>query len=218
MLADSEAMFVDALTYLFNLLAERLKYRPYSKQERQLAPHVRQHRRKLRRLYLELIPPLISVSTLVCVTIITLRDSMRTLLSNEDISPSDQPSVGIMLVFSAANLLLDFVNVTCFARADQAIGLMHSASENSDERSVNHWHRSSSRSRRALPDTTGLLPSRSDEKQQERSYLTEATASIQQQQEDDHVDTDASEEGINLNMCSAWTVSEGCTGLYCIMD
>ena len=51
MLVDSEAMFVDALTYLFNLLAERLKHRPYSEKEKRMPADLRHYRRRLSRLY-----------------------------------------------------------------------------------------------------------------------------------------------------------------------
>lgn len=125
MLADSEAMSVDALTYLFNLGAERYKHRPLNATELAMPLAQRQHQRELRRLYLELVPPTISVVTLILVTIATLREALTT-LSNEqrDVDHvDDDVSVPIMLLFSAANLLLDVVNVTCFARAGSTFGL-----------------------------------------------------------------------------------------------
>eukprot|EP00523_Entomoneis_sp_CCMP467_P022842 CAMPEP_0168830148 /NCGR_PEP_ID=MMETSP0727-20121128/1381_1 /TAXON_ID=265536 /ORGANISM="Amphiprora sp., Strain CCMP467" /LENGTH=137 /DNA_ID=CAMNT_0008883369 /DNA_START=197 /DNA_END=607 /DNA_ORIENTATION=+ len=52
MLADSEAMTVDAVTYLFNLCAERIKNRPPKEAELRLKPKQRKYQRELRRLSL----------------------------------------------------------------------------------------------------------------------------------------------------------------------
>lgn len=122
MLEDAEAMSVDALTYLFNLCAERIKHRPYNEEEMALPAAVREYKREIRRLYLEVIPPLISVSTLVVVTAYAIQDALRTLRRPDDV-PEEDVDVNIMMWFSGANLLLDFVNVACFARAHQAFGL-----------------------------------------------------------------------------------------------
>lgn len=122
MLEDAEAMSVDALTYLFNLFAERIKNRPYSEKEMAQPEAVRDYKRELLRLYLELIPPLISVSTLIVVTAYAVRDAISTLRQPDDV-PEEDVDVSIMIWFSGANLLLDIVNVVCFARAHQAFGL-----------------------------------------------------------------------------------------------
>jgi Co/Zn/Cd efflux system component len=144
------AMMVDVVTYLFNYLAEQYKhsYRPMStttttttdttivsKEQQQ------QQQWQLRCLYLELIPPMISVVTLVVVTMLALRLSVRTLLvyhtyhqtngggdNNDDndddnvIQSNDRddhlPNLSIMLWFSGFNLVLDLLNVSCFARVD----------------------------------------------------------------------------------------------------
>ncbi len=128
MLADSEAMSVDAMTYLLNLIAERIKHTPYSAHELQLTAPIRHYRRELLRLYLEFLPPLISVITLMMITIVVLQKSLATL--RHDYPPDggeevedDDVSLPIMLVFSSGNLLLDMLNVTCFARAHNAFGL-----------------------------------------------------------------------------------------------
>mmetsp|Transcript_905 Transcript_905/g.1194 ORF Transcript_905/g.1194 Transcript_905/m.1194 type:complete len:345 (+) Transcript_905:134-1168(+) len=123
MLADSEAMSIDAITYLFNMCAERIKNRPPTKSELRLTPVDRSYQRHLRRLYLEMFPPAISVLALVCITFYTLNEACRTLLHSELDGDDDDVSVPIMLFFSAANLLLDVVNVTCFTRADMNFGL-----------------------------------------------------------------------------------------------
>lgn len=118
MLADSEAMFIDAGTYLCNMLAERLKTREYTPAELLLPVSLRLHHRKLQRLYLELFPPLLSVTALLTVTFTTLKSSVSTLISNEQ---DVNPDLSIMLFFSTVNLILDAVNVLYFAKANQAI-------------------------------------------------------------------------------------------------
>ena len=118
MLADSEAMFIDAGTYLCNMLAERLKTREYTAAELRLPVSVRLHQRKLQKLYLELFPPLLSVAALLTVTFTTLKSSVITLISDgQDVNPD----LSIMLFFSTVNLILDAVNVLYFAKANQAI-------------------------------------------------------------------------------------------------
>eukprot|EP00557_Chaetoceros_sp_GSL56_P006114 CAMPEP_0176493364 /NCGR_PEP_ID=MMETSP0200_2-20121128/9510_1 /TAXON_ID=947934 /ORGANISM="Chaetoceros sp., Strain GSL56" /LENGTH=268 /DNA_ID=CAMNT_0017891023 /DNA_START=66 /DNA_END=869 /DNA_ORIENTATION=+ len=123
MIADSAAMFVDSATYLFNI--ERLKRREIRQEEQEEYPvTVLAHKLKLERNYLELIPPLISVATLLYVTFVTFGASIHTLThSEEENSSADQgqPNVKVMMFFSIMNLLLDIVNVTCFARVNQAI-------------------------------------------------------------------------------------------------
>jgi hypothetical protein len=165
MMADSEAMSVDALTYLFNSCAERIKNRNNSVNaarcsdtaeeeeedaanttERDVLRRQRREQRKqreLQRLYLELIPPLLSVVTLIAVTVVTVREALRTLSAlllpflrtdgdalavdaggafagggQQEVQEEGGVSVPIMLFFSTANLLLDVVNVTCFARVN----------------------------------------------------------------------------------------------------
>jgi Co/Zn/Cd efflux system component len=122
MLVDAEAMSVDALTYLFNLHAERIKHRPYSKEELEMPAQARDYRRELSRLYLELVPPLISVCTLIVVTVLATRDAYDS-LRQDGAEGEDDVDVNIMIIFSGLNLLLDVVNVFCFARAHQTFGL-----------------------------------------------------------------------------------------------
>lgn len=114
MLTDCAAMYVDVLSYLVNFMAERLKHGKASKSIRELRFH---------RLYLELVPPLVSVATLVGVTIVSLEQACEVLLHSDKNAYQTPPDLALMLLFSALNLLLDFVNVSCFARVDQAVGL-----------------------------------------------------------------------------------------------
>ena len=104
---------VDVVTYLFNFLAEHHKHGSPRMSARQL---------RLHRLYLELIPPMISVTTLIAVTVMALEEAFKTLVNKDD-TPEGQPDVSIMFLFSGLNLLLDILNVHCFARVDQAVGL-----------------------------------------------------------------------------------------------
>jgi hypothetical protein len=134
MMGDSGAMLVDALTYLFNLVAERRKSRfeeyyqelqrdqPFDDPRRRAKLKKRAKRKMILRM--ELIPPVISVTTLLCVTGVVLHGSLRMLLldAHRDRSEQGDPNVTLMLVFSCMNLVLDVVNVFCFARANRLCG------------------------------------------------------------------------------------------------
>ena len=135
MVSDSLAMSVDAFTYLFNLSAERLKRNPNfccmsrSHSHEPMTIEERKRRRKLILLYLEFFPPLISVSALTVVSYCGLRESIRTLVTlsrgpmlaasyvSDELQDED-PNVMLMLCFSGLNLLLDILNVTCFAKTE----------------------------------------------------------------------------------------------------
>jgi Co/Zn/Cd efflux system component len=104
-------MYVDVATYFFNFLAERFKHGHAD---------LSHYQRRLRRLVLELIPPCISVMTLAAVTVLSLRQALGALRGAQP-RKQDEPHVQIMFGFSALNLLLDVINVRCFARANQAM-------------------------------------------------------------------------------------------------
>ena len=177
MLADSSAMFVDAGTYLCNMLAERLKSRTPSDEEKELPSHALELRMKLQNLYLELFPPLISVLTLLYLTFSTFKGAAECLMhrDEEEISEADQPNLKVMIVFSSINLLLDLVNVTCFARTQQAVMTPINFDETRNEK-------------------TALL-----------SSVDETVASSMGTTFTD--DELSGTDPINLNMFSAWTVS-----------
>ena len=140
MISDSLAMSVDAFTYLFNLIAERLKRNPNAccccgggggakHHKTPLTMEERRHRRKLTRLYLEFFPPLISVTALTIVSYRGLRTSVNSILELtrspilgatyiSSAAKEEDPNVQLMLIFSGLNLLLDMLNVTCFAKTD----------------------------------------------------------------------------------------------------
>lgn len=215
MLADSQAMAVDAMTYLFNLCAERTKHRPPSPNEMNLPIEVREYRKELRRLYLELIPPTISVITLIAVTVMTLREAFASLWGQEegdDANDDEDVSVTIMLLFSAANLLLDFVNVTCFARANSTFGLNVVHEENESIRK-------SIRMSFALPphstdssEGTALLPLQKRHHTETPSTVRRTSEEFSSNDEENYSQTSLADPTsafrglVNLNMCSAWTV------------
>jgi Co/Zn/Cd efflux system component len=135
MMGDSAAMFVDAMTYLFNLIAERRKsrfneyeslYADETDPERRLKLVERARRKMI--LKLEVIPPVVSVTTLLCVTVVVLRGSITVLKldAHRDESEQGDPNVQLMLLFSCLNLLLDIVNVFCFAQAKHMCGFQTS--------------------------------------------------------------------------------------------
>jgi hypothetical protein len=137
MMGDSAAMFIDALTYLFNLVAERRKSRfeeYYQQVQCVETDPVRRKRLKQRAkrkmiLKMELIPPVVSVTTLVFVTAFVLKGSIGMILldAHRDRTEQGDPNVNMMLIFSCANLLLDMLNVFCFARAKRLFGYETSA-------------------------------------------------------------------------------------------
>lgn len=130
MVGDSSAMVIDSLTYLFNSYAERIKNASLLKADGELTEREKEIKRLGRtrqRLLLEIAPPLCSVLTLMGLTIYIIMDAMDTLSrsdfqSGEDDGSKSDPNVGIMFFFSALNLALDILNVTCFARAKHAFG------------------------------------------------------------------------------------------------
>ena len=130
MMGDSAAMFVDALTYLFNLLAERRKsrfdeiWRGTDETDPVRVARIKAREKRKMTLHLELVPPLISVTTLLVVTAYILHDSISELLLDvqRDESEQSDPDLNLMMIFSALNLLLDIMNVCCFARAKKLCG------------------------------------------------------------------------------------------------
>jgi hypothetical protein len=172
-------MYVDVVTYLFNFLAERLKHAHDSS--------ISARALRLRRLYLELIPPTLSVVTLLIVTVLALRQAFKSLFARKNGDNDDAPDLGIMLAFSALNLLLDGLNVGCFARVDQTTGFIgdHRHSQHSDQATV------------ATETTPLLLP------------MDMGSNNGGVDNDDDEQDSQDSSElpgAINLNMCSAFTV------------
>mmetsp|Transcript_10 Transcript_10/g.23 ORF Transcript_10/g.23 Transcript_10/m.23 type:complete len:398 (+) Transcript_10:152-1345(+) len=135
MLGDSIAMMIDSLAYLFNMVAERKKEVYATKLQEQhsasssndLEPFTKNRMVLEYRKYtyqLELIPPLVSVTTLLVLTIIVLKKAVYSLIldfqGDEHLGPD--PDVNLMALFSVINLVLDAVNVGYFASANHALG------------------------------------------------------------------------------------------------
>jgi Co/Zn/Cd efflux system component len=174
-------MYVDVVTYLFNFLAERLKHGDSSMSSRKL---------RLRRLYLELIPPAVSLVTLIAVTVMALREAIASLISTTPVE--NDPNINLMLLFSGLNMLLDLLNVGCFARVDQAVGLdVFIASSGTPYPSDPTIPKDESVVTEKTPLTT------SDD---------ERTESIASDELNESIDSNEATGISNLNMCSAWTV------------
>jgi hypothetical protein len=120
----------------------------------------------------------------------------------EDGVVSKPPDVFIMTIFSLLNLILDGVNVCCFARAeDQVVGLPASFYGSTEEQA-----------RDELTEVTAMLK-KGDAKGDSTIYTRvapeadlDSTSFGMIDEEDDR--SSKSTNRLNLNMCSAWTVSE----------
>jgi Co/Zn/Cd efflux system component len=151
MMGDSAAMVVDSITYLFNYIAERKKRHydassthesscnallhssennpsmiddTYNYEDPVKVQRIRKRNRRKMVLQLEIIPPIISVSTLIVVTIFITHKAIKMLSLDTHRSKSEQklPNLQLMLTFSLINLGLDGLNVFCFARAKHLMG------------------------------------------------------------------------------------------------
>ena len=155
MKGDSAAMMVDSLTYLFNFCAERAKHNvelplrdtlTQSTSIKVLSKHQQERNKRKRVLQLEILPPLISVTTLLIVTAVVLRDSLRViwwdLAAQHSLNYHVQgdPNIELMLMFALINLGLDVVNFGCFARASHLFGYDTSDIAGSERHA--HTHRS----------------------------------------------------------------------------
>ena len=221
MLADSAAMMVDAFTYLFNLVAERIKKRPMSIDDA-VPDIVRKRQRRRKVLYLEIVPPLISVVTLVVVSVVVLADAVETILkrwANEDHDDDiddDMPNAWIMFLFSSINLGLDVLNVTCFAKAKSfgffmlhhcLFGKDDTENGNDEEAGMKHVtsHGIEMEESNVPTEKTRLVSEKeqTEEKKQDAGDLSdEEQAPTDKYFDDDDV---GEERTVNLNMCSAYT-------------
>jgi Co/Zn/Cd efflux system component len=137
MMGDSAAMLVDSVTYLFNYIAERKKHQFDTEaaalsaiaiedpsEDPVKAERIRKRNRRKMVLQLEILPPTLSVTTLVLVTIFVTTKAIRLLRLDMHRSRSEQhrPNINLMLTFSVCNLVLDGLNVFCFARAKHLMG------------------------------------------------------------------------------------------------
>jgi Co/Zn/Cd efflux system component len=229
MVGDAAAMIVDALTYLFNWVAERRKNHLDSLVHGLNNPA--RTRRKME-LHMEIIPPLVSVVTLVIVIVLVLKRSVHILLLDRHRSRDQQgnPNVGLMMIFSVLNLFLDALNVYCFAQANHLTGYSVSRSDEDDEQytngnDLNHRHHRTKQRYRELDaqtndrlDDSGLeLPNRLSSPMEHCGNGDSVTTSRPSHaaSADEHGAPDGlfrRREGqhshhhhANLNMCSAFT-------------
>lgn len=173
-------MSVDALTYAFNLVAEKRK-------------SVSDRRTKL---LLELIPPTISVVVLLLLTFFLTKAAIVSLINGAPVNPDDEPNIHLMFIISTLNLLLDIVNIFCFARAKHALG--YSIFEKSeDELAPVEQCDEAGENRRSDQDTTEKNKLISDIEVMESSICGETAPDTVHLHKDD--------DETNLNMCSAYT-------------
>ena len=226
MLADSAAMMVDAFTYLFNLVAERIKKRPILTDD-SVPDIVRKRKRRRKNLYLEIVPPLVSVVTLIVVSVVVLADAVDTILkrlTDEDQNggvdnDDDLPNAWIMFLFSSANLALDVMNVTCFAKA-KSFGffmLHHLFGRGEAAEDTTEWNASDDEEggmtkatshgiemeeSSGPTESTQLLGKRghNEEKKGDDGDLKDGDRAT-----DEYFYDDEDERTANLNMCSAYT-------------
>lgn len=136
LIGDSAAMMIDSLTYLFNSYAERIKNKSLEESDDVTLSETEKELQRLgrtrQRLWLEILPPVGSVSFLIILTIYIMYGAMITLNETafgagvgeevDGASTDDKPDIAIMFFFSCLNMILDILNVTCFARAKHAFG------------------------------------------------------------------------------------------------
>jgi hypothetical protein len=188
LMADAAAMFVDAGTYLCNLIAEKLKDRPPTEQELKLPQATLEYRIQLRRLNLELFPPAVSMALLLYITYFATLDSIHTLRGEDsgdgdgdgdgdESSDEGEANAGVMMFFGLMFLAIDFVNMFCFSTANGAmipLSYLHFESTSNGEIGSEHT---------SIED--------------ESSY---------QEDVGDDQEMSINQPRLNLNMCSAWTV------------
>ena len=222
MLADSSAMSVDVFTYAFNLFAEKEKKTVNRK----------------RQLELELIPPLISVVTLLFITVVVMKGAIQSILQGYDksISTEDEPNVNLMFIFSLINLFLDILNVGCFAKAKHALGfsttnrnLQESNALRIDYSDIifakelengfkdNYFNVESVDKFEFMPKSNAenrpmkILKNKNDYDEYGSIYKAQTSGSQKgsflKKNYNKRLDTDEKDDIVNLNMCSAYTVS-----------
>ena len=273
--ADSAAMMVDSLTYLFNWYAERRK-KEYAESmmmmmtmtTQQPLPEQDSHgyndsdnnnnknnnknsinnnssidvgNRKMQlllqkyTLQLEIVPPLVSVTTLLTVTGFTLNGAVSVLVldSKRDESEQDEPNVHVMMIFSILNLFLDCLNVLCFASANHALGYRTTVASNSnnnnnapshsDESSSNEYgtiiaaaaateaaaaatSADSNNNRGTHHGNDNDGPEEEEEEEEESATMESSMEPFEIEDRSEHREEEQRESGSNLNMCSAYTV------------
>ncbi len=210
MIGDSAAMAVDALAYGFNLLAEREKTPAIEGEtitaplEAESAKADRRMRHKRRQLHLELVPPLISVFVLLIVVGYVLNNAIRTLILDVSRSETKQsrPNIMLMMTFSSLNLLVDILNVMCFARANHLTGyntvLKQPTGGRNNETDDNERLIGQFATHFEIHDA--IVGGRINEQRAVSSHINYSSEEVISEEENE-------DDSVNLNMCSAYTVS-----------
>ena len=223
MVGDSSAMVIDSLTYLFNSYAEKIKNKSLKESvDADLSASEKKLRRLERtrqRLWLEILPPLCSVMTLIVLTIYIIIDAFNTLAGtdyedgeNDGSESNEEPNIGVMFFFSALNLGLDIMNVTCFARAKHAFGFAVIDKDRhryvlAYDGSLHNEMADSMKREQSEVDFAGLQTDQEDNS-------PENYCSISEDKKSDtvhilpSVEEEEKSDDINLNMCSAYTVRD----------
>lgn len=211
LLGDSAAMMVDAFTYLLNWYAERQKraYAQFLQNDRDNDRVVLEFRKY--HLQLELLPPLVSVSTLLLVIGLVLRKAIRVLIldATRDVSLQADPNVNLMLLFSILNLFLDILNVFCFAKAKHALGY-DTGVDHIDAPPIKDQLQLKSMQRLLDDDETG-------DRQEEENLHSGNSESNRMEPLEIESDEQDHQHDANLNMCSAYTVSHTNISSVCEM-
>ncbi len=146
MKGDSAAMMVDSMTYLCNWLAEHRKNHfdwngttGDAAVDSARAQKLRERAYRKMVLQMEIIPPLVSVSTLLAVTTVVTYRAILVLMRGVS-SSSRHPNLRLMMGFSLFNLGLDCLNVFCFARAKHLTGYSTTAEDDDEEEHRCDYH------------------------------------------------------------------------------
>ncbi len=218
MVGDSSAMVIDSLTYLFNSYAEKIKKKSLNESvDDNLSAAEKKLKRLERtrqRLWLEIIPPLCSVMTLIVLTIYIIIDAFDTLSKPDyDVGENDseEPDIGVMFFFSALNLGLDIMNVTCFARAKHAFGFAVIDKDRhryvlAYDGSLHNEMADSMKRERSEVDFARLQTDQKDDSPENYCSISEPEKSDTALHIIPSVDEEEESDDINLNMCSAYTV------------
>lgn len=222
MIADSCAMGIDSMTYLFNSWAERIKNRSLNEEEKTDLSESEKEMKRLdrtrQRLLLEIAPPLCSVLTLIGLTISVSKEAMDTLTGGDadlqddevPVISDEDPNVGIMFFFSGLNLVLDILNVTCFARARHAFGFAVIDEDRhrymlAYDGSLHNVFADSFNKSQSEVDLHKLSEEEDINDTDQKNY-----SSIVEEREEATKERDGVQE-VNLNMCSAYTVRVICS-------
>ena len=230
-------MIVDAITYLFNWIAEHRKNnfdhtaQRIPNQNDMDPARVRRIRKRAYRkmvLQMEIIPPAVSVTTLIAVTIVVVYQAVLVLVYHKR---HENPNLNLMMTFSVVNLGLDGLNVFCFAKAKHLMGYSTTTQNHEQElttvRSSSPTTPMSGRRRPYLRAAEESSRSEDDEiEYRDMTVMSENNGSSNAamtngasdngfgdtEQAATHIDDDGDEDSdhshddrTNLNMCSAYT-------------